>query len=587
MKIKKIFLVFSSFFLLLILSQSLLAQEPEVPYSGEVPLVPNVRPVIILKGSDYDMGYQHVQQLIQIYGAYYLKGAAELNHSDKKLEIFKELEQDVRKYTPWIIDYLKGMAAASKNAGIPMTFENILAHFASRSNVVLEESDCSGFAAWGSATKDGKLICGGSGDHEIRLSSKYRYRYEIILFFYPESGNNFVLSPPSGGAGHPGMNNKGVIYVHHGSTNSCPSKKRLVGRNPGNGVPRIFTLLNTLRFAKSTNEAKDMVLSVPGGLIGGLWADVNGNALVIESTDNPIIIRKPGDHGERDFIYATNNLLSQEFKNCWDPLPPGQKTVYFPHVGWLGTGGTIGSIGRNFELWNLFHNYHGDVDQDFAKMMWRFIGTPLPYATIDEAVEDYERSQAKHWNAHISQTGNAMVGIFQPDNGNEGLIHVSHGCAVRGNDSPTYEGGVVLRLKPTYSFFELKLAADPKNVTTAAQTRARYDLWNAYQELMKIDYSDKRFVPLDDLLNQAVVEWQKGWFYLDEASEVKGSESVIKYAKAVRCYTRTQCYARQVYNSLVPPATRPENLDLRAWHGNWGDWISRDDYETIDDFSRK
>ena len=144
-----------------------------------------------------------------------------------------------------------------------------------------------------------------------------------------------------------------------------------------------------------------------------------------------------------------------------------------------------------------------------------------------------------------------------------------------------------MRLKPTYSFFELKLAADPKNVTTAAQTRARYDLWNAYQELMKIDYSDKRFVPLDDLLNQAVVEWQKGWFYLDEASEVKGSESVIKYAKAVRCYTRTQCYARQVYNSLVPPATRPENLDLRAWHGNWGDWISRDDYETIDDFSRK
>jgi len=339
MKRGKLLILLTIICLFLLLVPPVFAQKAEVPYAGEVPLVPNVRPVIILQGSDYEMGYQHVQQLIQIFGAYYLKGAADIKHSKRELETLKELEQKIKEYTPWIIDYLKGMAAASKDAGIPMTFENILAHFSSRSNVPPEESECSGFAAWGSATKDGKLICGGSGDHEIRLSSKYRYRYEIILFFYPESGNNFVLSPPSGGAGHPGMNNKGVIYVHHGSTNSCPSRSRLVGRNPGNGVPRIFTLLNTLRFAETTNEAKDMVLSVPGGLIGGLWADVNGNALVIESTDNPRIIRKPGDHGERNFIYATNNLLSKEFKNCWDPLPHGQKVVYFPHVGWLGTGG--------------------------------------------------------------------------------------------------------------------------------------------------------------------------------------------------------------------------------------------------------
>ena len=210
-------------------------------------------------------------------------------------------------------------------------------------------------------------------------------------------------------------------------------------------------------------------------------------------------------------------------------------------------------------------------------MMWRFQGPPLPYATIDEAVADYTRSQARLWNAHICQTGNAMVGILQPDDGNEGLLHVSHGCAQRGVDSPTYAGGIVLRLRPTYTFFELKLSSNPRNVSRAAQTRARYDMWNAYQELMKIDYSDVRFVPLDDLLNQAVVEWQKGWFYTEEASDTGGNESVVKWAKAIRCYTRCQCYARQVYHAFHPAAKRPEDLGLRWWHGSWGEWVNRGD----------
>ena len=42
--------------------------EAEISFAGEVPLIPNVRPVIILSGSDYDMGYQYYQQVIQIFG---------------------------------------------------------------------------------------------------------------------------------------------------------------------------------------------------------------------------------------------------------------------------------------------------------------------------------------------------------------------------------------------------------------------------------------------------------------------------------------------------------------------------------------
>jgi len=563
---------------------SRLAHEPEIPYAGEVPLVPHVRPVIVLKGSDYEMGYQHAQQIIQIFGPYYLQGAAEVQRPAQNLAVIRRSERYIEQYTPWAIDFVKGMTDACVDAGIPMTPMQMLAHFVSTTDSPPEAADspgpseCSGWAAWGSATRDGKLICGGSGDHEIRVGSKYRYRYEVNLMLFPEEGNNYVFSPPTGGSGHPGMNNRGVCNVHHGTTGYYDRYVRPELEHTGEGVPRVFLLMHALRFAKSAEEAKDISVSIPnpGGRQGGFWTDVGGHALVIENRDHPRVIRRPGDHGERDFIYATNNLFSEELKGCYEP-PPGQRVSFFPHVGYLGTEGSLGSIGRNFELWNLFHNYCGEVDLDFAKMMWRFQGPPLPYASIEEAVEDYERSQARLWNAHICQTGNAMVGILQPDDGDEGLLHVSHGCAARGVDSPTYAGGVVVRLRPTYTFFELKLASSPADVCRAAQTRARYDLWNAYQELEKTDYSDVRYAPLDEILNRAVIEWQKGWFYTDEARETRRDEAVIGWASAIRCYTRCQCYARQVYHAFIPPARRPEDLGLRQWHGNWGEWANRGD----------
>jgi hypothetical protein len=550
-----------------------LTQPPEIPYAGEVPLVPNVRPVIVLQGSDYEMGFQHTQQIIQIFGRYYLEGAAALKPGEKATAVIKKSEEYIKKYTPWAIEYIRGMADGCVAAGIPVTYFQMLAYFSG----IGGSGDCSGWAAWGSATKDGKLICGGSGDHEIRVGSRSSYGFEVNVMFFPKTGNNFVYSPPSGGSGHPGMNNKGVVNVHHGTTGYMDRYLKPDKGSTGEGVPRTIHLMHCLRFANTAEEAKDIALSIPDPAQrqGGFWADVNGNALVIENKDNPTVIRRPGEHGEKDFLYSTNNLFSDKLMGAYDPLPAGHKLINYPHAGYMGSYGSIGSIGRNLSLWNLFHNYHGEVDLDFAKMMWRFQGPPLPYATIDEAVANEIKSQAMLWDAQISQPGNAMVGILQPDNGDNGIIHISHGCAVRGNDSPTYGGGVVVRLNPTFTFFELKLGSSPSDVCNAAQTRARYDLWNAYQELSKLDFTDVRYAELDRKLNEAVVEWQKGWFYRDEAASATGNEAVLKRAQAIRCYTRSQSYARQVYQTIIPPAKRPEDLNLRQWFGNWGEWTTR------------
>jgi hypothetical protein len=63
----------------------------EIPYAGEVPLPPNVRPVIILSGSDYEMGFHFYQQLIQIFGPWILERVADDKFSAEEAKVKKPL----------------------------------------------------------------------------------------------------------------------------------------------------------------------------------------------------------------------------------------------------------------------------------------------------------------------------------------------------------------------------------------------------------------------------------------------------------------------------------------------------------------
>ena len=88
------------------------------------------------------------------------------------------------------------------------------------------------------------------------------------------------------------MNNKGLAYVHHGATHWIQSKPK---EQWTEGVPEGVANLHTLRFAKQAAEAKDMQLAYASGdgFAGGFWADIQGNAYVIESRENPRAIRAP------------------------------------------------------------------------------------------------------------------------------------------------------------------------------------------------------------------------------------------------------------------------------------------------------
>ncbi len=219
-----------------------LFSEPEISFVDGVPIPPNVRPVIIVQGSDYEMGYQYYQQVVQIYGKWiathhrtagqtqrgpWITGPwifKELKHCEypkDKLASLKKWKKLFKRYTPEMIEMYKGMADGATDAGIQLSYLDFLAHFISHPHSSIgNESDideadkCSGFAAWGCTTADGKLVCGGSGDDQENY-------FSTTIIAFPKTGNNFIYSPFNIiGFGwspcHLGMNNKGLVHVHHG-----------------------------------------------------------------------------------------------------------------------------------------------------------------------------------------------------------------------------------------------------------------------------------------------------------------------------------------------------------------------------------
>jgi hypothetical protein len=366
------------------------------------------------------------------------------------------------------------------------------------------------------------------------------------------------------------MNNKGLAYAHHGAGTGG-------NEEAGYGIAPIIQLQHTLRFTSNTDEALAMQLAYPrSGVMQrpvGLWVDVSGRAFVLECRD-PQVVRRAGDYEEQDFLYASNTCLAeslQPFLKGGLGHGFGGPLIYIPHGGW--NVDDMNSVRRNLCMWNALHNYNGKVDLEFVKMLWRFPNKPPDYPSLEEADIKLYTTQGLGWDTHIANLANQRVGIILPDNGNKGLYFACVGPAAK-QAEPLTAGFHSYHIAATHTFFELQLASKPEDIVTAAKKRAQYDLYYANKELRKLTHWDVPYAPLDAIFNRAATESQKGDYYLSLAQTTKGNESVCNYAHAARSFTRCQAYAKQVYESLVPPPTKPAELGLGEWFGSWGQWES-------------
>ncbi len=250
----------------------------EIKFAEDVPLVPEITPVIVIKGSNYEMGYQYAQQLVQIYGKWILEMRANRQFTDEQLNELRKWEEQHRQYTPWLIEFVKGWTQGAIDSGVSMSYDDVMYlwvgdfppsyDFLSQDGLPeIPPMSCSGMAAWGRATKDGKLVTGSTGDHDLS--------YQVIIVAYPDDGNAFIYSAfgatgaiAAGGDlwffGHPAMNSKGLAYVHHGGGPKFLEPKKYWGY----GVRRAASVMHIMRYADTAKQALDIEISMPIGDVG-------------------------------------------------------------------------------------------------------------------------------------------------------------------------------------------------------------------------------------------------------------------------------------------------------------------------------
>ena len=558
---------------------------PEVVYEDGVPLIPNVSPVIILQGSDFEIGYQYSVQMYEIFGPWILE---RLRHelTDEETIGLRAYQAQIEKYAPEFIEQFKGRAAGAAACGVPISFEefememcrSLLGRFQMfpgeepegteaiefpSCKINARQEGCSGTAAWGSTTKDGKLICAGSGDHPIS--------WVTTMIVIPDEGNSYVgpvVVPQTPGM-HPAMNNKGLVHVHHGQGIYGEEK-------PGYGLPATMQLQHTLRFADNVEQALEIQLNYPKGQkASGLWVDTKGGNAVLESR-YPRSIRHAGDYGEEDFLFATNNQLGKDlekYASVGVGYSLGWPTTYYEHGGF--NTDDLNSVRRNFEIYNAFHNYKGKVDLDFFKMLWRMPSKAIEAEDLKASEEEMMRSYGEGWDSYIGNLGICYMAIMEPDCGDEGRWHISLGAPGR-HAQPLSVEYYFFPIDPLHTYVEIKLGKDAKDICLEAKKQVRFAQYDAKKALDKLFYKDVAYVAMLERFDASTVESQKGDYFLAKAEKAEGREQVRLYAKAARAFLRAQGYAKFVYESLVPQPESPEEMGLKPWFGDWGEWMSVD-----------
>lgn len=565
----------------------------EILFAEGAPLVPEINPIVILQGSDFEMGYQYAQQLVQIYGKWILERKSGKPFTPEELECLHRWESQLKTHAPEILRMCEGWSAGAKDLGIPMSYEDVVDIWTghrppAQTYLGLGDGEpfmappyCSGAAAWGRATKDGSLVTVSTGDHDCH--------HMATIIAFPETGNNFMITPfgatgdvPKLGGiymfGHPGMNNQGLAYVEHGGMPKMVEPKK----DWGYGIRMGAAVFHILRFANSAREAQQMELAMPvgdvgsGGFgsLGGFWAD-REYGYIIDSRKDPVIIREAGDCGETDFLYAANHPLHPESGQA--PWMQADKDYwhYDPHGGWyadyrpikkigideeviiqsLGNG-FIGSRDRSLYLFNVLDRAVGKIDFEYMKMVNRQ-GCTLPAKTWKESVASFKKT-GQWTNVTTGHASNADVVVTKPERGDEGRYALCVGTVKRGLAPcmPTWCSPI---FNETNAYWEVQLAATPAGVTKFARQKAAAYIDQACGLLTALDKQDPAYEALEGILAQAEKEFRMG-----NTGESTNDMELSQWAKATRAYTRAQVRALQVIQGLHPAPEKPEDFGVQG-----------------------
>jgi hypothetical protein len=586
----------------------------EVLFADEVPLVAPVCPIVILQGSNFEMGRQYAAQIIDIHGKWILEQLATRQFTAAQAREIARWKQELVRYTPQVHQFACGIAAGATSCGLPMSEDHAVALFTglrppadrpaplgfgftegdkndaslaaylgvAREKQTVGEDLCSGVAAWGRATSDGTLVAGASTDHDVT--------FETTIIAFPDDGHAYVYTPFSangsipmlGGqfmSGHPGFNSKGMSYVHHAGGNTGEPVEQW-----GYGLRRGPMILHALQFADSARAAcgdqmrypvGDTAISMGSG--NGLFAD-NAEGFAVEcrtgAPDRPEPIIRTHSYDAYgvayDFLYANNNAIDPRSGHLNAPPPQGYR--YSLAGGWFtfdpaaldprGGGAAMrrvmakSSEARNRSAYRVMMEGYGRIDLDYMTMVYRQSGK-VPDGSFDELVERWNAGE--QWDSSIANRHNAHIAIIKPTEAGGGVYRACIGAADRAIETKDPGHGYHL-YDEANAFWEIRLQASPDEVVLTAAAKAKQDFHEAETVLGGLPADHAGRAKLSDFLGLAREAIAAGDAYVKQKRPASRDGSLALLARAIRRFTTAQVRARQVIEAIRPPPTRPDML---------------------------
>lgn len=264
--------------------------------------------LVYLKGSHYDIGYQHGKQLSDIIiesVVPFMEDEMRENgiSTDQAMTIANRYETLMSKDYPEIIDETRGLA---EGAGIDFGKAlRILLFWEVQDTVERKFPECSSFVAAGDATVAGDPIASQNSDWPKKMISR---GIPHVFHVTPKGRYSFIGRGLAGNLGRTsviGFNEKGLGFVGSGIHQ---------GKGSGFGFPALVITRIGLERCSTVEEFLDLVKSVPRWSHAGENVDVvdkQGNMARLSFTTKRIMIVQTKDH----FLVSTNHYHNREMRH--------------------------------------------------------------------------------------------------------------------------------------------------------------------------------------------------------------------------------------------------------------------------------
>ncbi len=473
-----------------------------------------VRNVVILSGTWEEMGSQYAKQFPDVVKRCVASGVSGMLQDCTYEEGLKAVREQVDYYdehAPEVTQLFQGLAA-----GAGIDFETVAMGMGSFYNAGF----CSTMAAWGQATKGGKLLVGANWDTEGGDSY-----YLPAIMAYPKDGHAFVAS--CGFFGNIVMNDAGVVLT--GSSGQSAKEE-----DTGLGLPVISPMTFLAAKADDAAKAKDLYISdySPGTGDNFHVADTSGVSYVVEHTAAKDCVRQSGDFGEKDYTIATNDFMMEEMQDSlysgeefWDDNRPRYWTEERILLDGYGKA-TPDTIAKALSC-NGFY-----IPKDWKKSGWKPM---FP-----------EEELKTGWNDDVWNL-NRYQGYWSPENREPSLKAVTKSVADPKNQTLYIMNGSADTLvsgnpEATGNFMNLKLCETYEEAVYEAQRFALMQNWLAARDIDNAKGDTKEREENLDKSKAATITGENYVYRANLAGEK--ADRMKYYGKALSKYCEAQCYAQ-------------------------------------------